>query len=95
MLKYWRYDVTYNQLFKDDINKRLKEQKLEVLNDYKSTKEIATFRCLICGKEFKTKYDFVRAWKFPGCDECRKKFLLKSNSELYIIVEKFVEKNLE
>ncbi len=73
--------MTYNQLSKDDINKKIKKQSLEVLDDYKSTKEIATFRCLICGKEFKSKYDFVRAWKFPGCDECRKKSLLKQKEE--------------
>ena len=73
--------MTYNQLSKDDINKKLVEKKLEVLDDYVSTKEIATFRCLICGKEFKTKYDFTRKWKYPGCDECRKQFKLNKNIE--------------
>lgn len=68
--------MTYNQLSKNDINERLRGQELEVLDDYKSTKEVATFRCLICGKEFKAKYDLTRTWKYPGCDECRKKFVL-------------------
>lgn len=73
--------MTYNQLSKDDVNKKLVEKKLEVLDDYVSTKEIATFRCLICGKEFKTKYDFTRKWKYPGCDECRKQFKLIKSKE--------------
>lgn len=69
--------MTYNQLSKEDINKKLSDKKLEVCDDYSNTKTLCTFKCLLCGKTFMNTYDCVRYWKGSGCLEC------KSNSNLY------------
>ena len=69
--------MTYNQLSKEDVNKKLFDKKLEVCDDYSNTKTLCTFKCLLCGKTFMNTYDRVRYWKGNGCLEC------KSNSNLY------------
>lgn len=63
--------MTYNQLSRDDVNKILKDLCIEVLDDYESTKKMATFRCLLCGETFKNKFCNVREWKGKGCHKCR------------------------
>lgn len=63
--------MTYNQLTREQINERLIEKKLEVLEDYRDTKSEATFHCLICGETFTSKYDRVREWSGEGCKKCK------------------------
>lgn len=71
--------MTYNQLSMDDINEKLKEKCVETTQDYVDTKTKSTFKCLICGKYFKNKYDNIRYWKKCGCLECQKEERLKEN----------------
>ena len=63
--------MTYNQLSKDDINEKLKEKMLVAIGDYKNTKSKTLFKCLVCGKEFESRYDNIRYWKGVGCTYCK------------------------
>lgn len=84
--------MTYNQLTREEINERLKNINLEVLDDYVNTKEPCTFNCLLCGEKFIGTYDRVRYRKYIGCSKCysrNNKYInrvnnLKKNKSKYI-----------
>jgi hypothetical protein len=62
--------MTYNQLTKEEINKKLEDKKIFVSGDYINSKENTEFTCMLCNNKFNSRYDLVRYWKYPGCKNC-------------------------
>lgn len=73
----------YNQFTKEQVNDLISHLKVEIVGDYINSKTPTKFRCQLCGKEFISKYDLVRAWRTCGCVDCGGK--IKSKRKIDIV----------